>query len=423
MRLHSKGKGNMIKHRVVVIGAGAVGVSCAAWLARKGCDVTVVDERNPGEGCSFGNAGNVSPSSVVPFGMPDSLFKVLGWLFDPLGPLTIRPAAFPRLIPWFLRWIKASRVEDAIKVSRAMRVLHAPSYALFQELAAPAGLADLLECKGQIRVSTRAGGAHGSELARLMREAAGVHSRALTPDMLRQMEPSLAPIYRDILFFPDIGICRDPFGMVHGMADYLRRNGVRFVRARVTGFETGPSGPVAALGQGERWPFDRAVIAAGAWSAGLTGQLGVKIPLTPERGYHVTLTDPGLMPTATIANNDHTFIATPMTMGLRLAGTAEFAPIDDPPDWNRARILLKHGKTMFPGLRTEKFTEWMGSRPTIADGLPVLDRAPGHPSVVLAFGNGHFGLMASPMMGKLASALVLDESAGVDMAPYGAARF
>ncbi len=409
--------------RIAVIGAGAVGLSAATWLWRKGCDVTVIDERGPGEGCSFGNAGNISSVAVVPYGMPNSIFKVMGWLLDPLGPLTIRPAAFPRLVPWFLRWIGASRAENAIRASRAMRVLHAPSYALFQDLAADAGLAHLLERKGQLRVSTKAGGAHGSELARLMRQAAGVRIEELAPDDVRRMEPSLASIYREVLFFPDVGICRDPHGLAKGMADHLRGNGVHFARARVTGFEMGPQGAVAALGQGERWPFDRLVIAAGAWSSTLTERLDVKIPLTAERGYHVTLTDPGLMPFCTIADNDRAFIATPMTMGLRLAGTAEFAPIDAPPDWNRARVLLKHAKTMFPGVRTEQFTEWMGSRPSIADGLPVLDRAPGHRAVVLAFGNGHFGLMASPMMGKLAAALALDEAADADLAPYGAARF
>ncbi len=117
------------------------------------------------------------------------------------------------------------------------------------------------------------------------------------------------------------------------------------------------------------------------------------------------------------------FIATPMAMGLRLAGTVELASLDAPPDYRRARALLEHGRRLFPGLDGDGASEWMGCRPSLPDSLPVIGRAPGFSNVYFAFGHGHLGLTQGAVTGELIAALVAGRPPAIDLAPYRADRF
>src|SRR3970040_706084 len=98
----------MQTRNITVIGAGIVGIATASSLGRDGHAVTVVDPLPPGEYCSFGNAGILSPGSCVPIAMPGVLFQVPGYLLDPLGPLALRWSYLPRALPWLLRFAAAA---------------------------------------------------------------------------------------------------------------------------------------------------------------------------------------------------------------------------------------------------------------------------------------------------------------------------
>jgi D-amino-acid dehydrogenase len=120
---------------------------------------------------------------------------------------------------------------------------------------------------------------------------------------------------------------------------------------------------------------------------------------------------------------DAKFMATPMDMGLRFAGTVELAGLDAPPDYRRARKLLELGRQMYPGLKVGTVTEWMGHRPCTPDTLPVIDFAPGRNDVVFAFGHGHTGLSAASTTGKLVAEMIAGRRPSIDPAPYRATRF
>src|SRR3979409_956036 len=109
--------------KITIIGAGIVGVSTAAYLKRDGHDVTIVDRLPPGEYCSFGNAGILSPGSCVPLGTPGVMWKVPGYLADPLGPLVIRWSYLPKAVPWLLRFLAASSPQRVEKIADALRPL------------------------------------------------------------------------------------------------------------------------------------------------------------------------------------------------------------------------------------------------------------------------------------------------------------
>jgi D-amino-acid dehydrogenase len=132
---------------------------------------------------------------------------------------------------------------------------------------------------------------------------------------------------------------------------------------------------------------------------------------------------PGVALRMPLVDRDHSFTMTPMDCGLRLAGTAEFAGVDAPPDYRRARILLQHGTRALPGLRGEDATEWMGCRPSLPDGLPIIDRSPNFARVFFAFGHAHFGLTEAPTTGKLIAEMIAGRPCSLDTTPYRFSRF
>ncbi len=410
------------KH-VTIIGAGSVGVACASYLQRAGFRVAVVDSLAPGEGCSFGNAGLISPSTCVPFSMPDLIWQVPRMLADPLGPLAVRWAYLPQALPWLIGFLAAGRPQRVRAVSRAMAALHRDCFDAYTPLLKAAGAEDLIRRSGALHVSKSANGALGGALSHALREAAWIKVEAVGAAELRQLEPALSPDYRSGLFFPDNGHSVNSFRLVQVLAEQVVRDGGEILRRRVTGFRFDAERPTTLLTDAGELPIDKLVIAAGAWSHRLTAQLGTALPLEAERGYHVMLPNPGVVPRLPISNKDHGFAATPMENGLRFAGTVEIGGVDAPPDYRRAKVLLQHGKGMYPGLNTEGMTEWMGCRPSLPDGLPVIDVSPKFPSVFFAFGHSHYGLMGAAITGKLIAELASGATPSIDLAPYRADRF
>jgi D-amino-acid dehydrogenase len=245
----------------------------------------------------------------------------------------------------------------------------------------------------------------------------------LDESQIRDAEPSLAPIFRSGLLLPDNGRCKNPHQLVQILAREAERNGATLIRGKAAAFETAGDRVHAVVLGDKRLPVDRIVIAAGAASGELAQKLGTRIPVEAERGYHITIADPGVMPRIPVTHVDAKFACAPMNVGLRLAGTAEFAGIDTPPNWKRAMLLERQAVRMFPGVRLEKLTRWAGNRPSLPDGLPVLGAAPKYSNAYFAFGNSHFGMTAGPVMGRLIADLVAGIQPNIDIAPFSPMRF
>ncbi len=416
-------EGKSAGRQVTVVGAGIVGMATAAYLQRDGHAVTVVDSRAPGEGCSFGNAGGLSPGALVPLSMPGTLRQVPKWLLDPLGPLAIRWAYLPRVLPWLIRFVKAGRPERVAEVADALRSLLGETFENYEPLIKAAAAEDLIQRRGQLYV-------YGSEAAFrkdaggwALRRDRGVRVEELTREEIRQVEPALAPIFERAVLISEHGHCVDPFGLVQRLAEAFVRDGGTIRRATVSGFEIGPDGPTRLLSEAGAAPLDVLVIAAGAWSHRLAAKLGSRVPLESQRGYHVTVAAPGVAPRLTTMWAERKFMATPMTPGLRLAGTVEFAGLEAAPDYRRAKVLLEHGREMFEGLQAGEVSEWMGHRPCLPDTLPVIGRSPHFASTYFAFGHGHLGLSGASTTGRAIADLVAGRPPVIPLEPFRIDRF
>ncbi|HEX2117255.1 MAG TPA: FAD-dependent oxidoreductase [Alphaproteobacteria bacterium] len=413
--------------RVTVIGAGIVGMSAASYLQRDGHEVFVVDPNEPGEGASFGNAGCINPSSVVPMSMPGTIRNVPKWLRDPLGPLSIRWSYLPFLTPWLIRFIRAGQRERVEAQAKGLKALLGPALINLAPLVKAAGAEDLLHRVGHLVVYKSAETRAKDAAAWNLRRENGVQFEELNADELRQLEPELSREYTQGVLVGANGHVSNPGGLVKKLAEAFVRNGGRLVREAATGFEFIEGKLTAVRTRMGTHQADRAVLAAGIWSRPLAVSLGDRLPLETERGYHVMVRDPEVMPRIPTMSGDGKFVATPMETGLRFAGTVEFAGLNAGPDWRRADILLRQGQDMYPKLARSypeaRLTRWMGHRPSFPDSLPVIDRSARSPDVFYAFGHGHTGMTGGSTTGKIVADLVAGRAPGIDLAPFSRSRF
>ena len=411
-----------MKRGIVVVGAGIVGVSCAAYLLRDGHDVTLVEREAPGEGASKGNAGALSPGSCVPLAMPGVFRKIPGWLMDSQGPLTIRPRYFVQAAPWLLRFALSARPDRVAHIADSLRALHRHVFDCYEPLVRAAGCESLIRRTGTLVVYRSEQAFASSRREWDIRRERGAEERPVSGAELREIEPALDGAFKYGVLSPDHGYVANPHRLVQTLAAQFTAEGGRIEHAHVKTLRATGDGVTLQLEQGEM-EADRVVIAGGAHSGALTRSLGFTLPLETQRGYHVTLTDPGFEPRLPVSQSEGKFYATPMEGGLRVAGTVEFAGLEAPPDFRRARRLLDQVRELYPRVRVERFSEWMGHRPCMPDSMPVIGAAPGHDRVLLAFGHGHNGMTSGPVTGRLIADLVAGRAPLVDPAPYAATRF
>jgi D-amino-acid dehydrogenase len=228
---------------------------------------------------------------------------------------------------------------------------------------------------------------------------------------------------------PNNGHATDPHALVARLAEAFVRNGGHIHRRRALGFTLDGNRLRAIRTPEGELPADAAVIAAGAFSKTLAAAVGDRVPLETERGYHLMLRDPPVMPRVPTTDADGKFVATPMANGLRFAGTVELAGLGAPPNWRRARMLFEQGRRMLPGLghngeiAEDRISVWMGHRPSLPDSLPVIGASRASPDVFHAFGHGHVGMTGAPATGQVVADLVAGRPPSIDLAPFRADRF
>jgi D-amino-acid dehydrogenase len=411
------------KRDITIVGAGIVGTVCANYLLREGYSVTMIDRNSPGSMTSFGNTGGISPASVVPLSTPGMLSDVPKWLFDPMGPLHIRWSHLPKCLPWLIKFLRAGSPGRVRAISRALTALNMPTFDAYEPLLKDAGLEHLFYRTGQLFVYRTKKGFEKDGFGIALKRETGVRIDILNEDEIRQFEPSLAPIFVRAHYIETHGHCKDPFGLVQGLAENFVRRGGTIINDNVRGFELGPNGPTDVITEQGRRKVDIVVVAAGIWSRGLVKQLGYNVPLESHRGYHVTMPDPGVVPRRMVLSMEDKMAITPMNMGLRFAGTVELAGTEAPPNYARAQRLLEVGRQIFPGLRTAGYTQWMGHRPCTPDSLPVIGRAPGFRDIYFAFGHGHQGLLGASKTGQVIAELVGERQPSMDLTPFSVTRF
>lgn len=412
-----------MKKHCVVIGAGIVGASCAWHLQRKGLKVTVIDPELPGQSCSFGNASCVTASGIIPFSYPAMIKKVFGWMLDPVGPMRIRPRDFPALMPWFWRFWRLSNMAKVEQIAAAQALLMQTVYADYDEILDATDSSHLKCASGAIHLFDSEEEYRADQWEAELRARFGYEQHRLSRSEIKSLVPCLNLEKGVAVMMPDWQHLLDPARVTATIAEHCFSHGGNWIQDRVNSVNSSASGTSVQTASGNQIDADYLVVAAGVWSNNIAQQLDYTVPMIAKRGYHSQISDPGVKLDYPIFSVSRVFVMTPLSAGLRIAGTAEFAALDAKPDYRRARVLVRQASHYLHGLKTDNVSEWMGQRPMTVDSTPVISVSPRHSNVFYAFGHGHYGLTQGPTTGRIITDMVLNKKPSIDLSAFRFNRF
>lgn len=409
----------------IVIGAGITGVSAAEWLRRGGWRVTLIDRVAPGDAAqtSYGNAGVLARSGIVPVSTPGLLKKAPRMLLDRDSPLFLRWSYLPRLLPWLVPFLRNGSAARMRAIVEALATVASDSVDQHQSLAAGTGAERYLRTGSYTFVYRDRAEYHGDRLAHALRREHGFAMEEVEADRLRELDPALSADYRFAASYPDHGWITAPGRYVAALAEHFAREGGELRLGEVADAAQAEEGATVTLVGGETLSAAKLVLAAGVWSRRFAERLGARIPMEAERGHHLMLSGASAVPPHPLMISAGKFVLTPMEDGLRVAGTAEFGHIDAPISEAALGLLRRGVRRAYPGLTWEREETWLGRRPSTTDSLPVIGASRKARDVIFAFGGQHIGLTIGPRLGRMAAEIAGDRRGNVDLRPFGADRF
>ncbi|OMH26241.1 FAD-binding oxidoreductase [Motiliproteus sp. MSK22-1] len=412
----------MQNSHIGIIGAGVVGLSTALCLLRAGYQVTLIDKADPGMGASFGNAGLFADYARLPFARFAMMRKMPGMLLDNTSPLSMQASYIPSLMPYGWRFFKACFPTNYERGKGALTALQHNTQQADRLLLQETGSQDLVKsqgCLGLFATETGFSDARAGDLHE--RQQQGVNLQFLSADEVKELEPDLAEFHAGGVFYPDTRFTVSPVSLSRQYASHFSKNGGILLQDEVQAIKPNGTSVVLTLSDQEI-SFDKLVVCAGVESKMLLKALRVNIPLVSERGYHLTLNAGDKKLNRPVGWLDKAVFMTPMSDGMRLAGTAEFAAADAPLNPECTTTMLEHARVML-GQDPEIKSTWVGSRPSTPDSLPVIGPLEDYPQISLAFGHGHLGLTLGAITGQLISESIQGITTSVDLAPFAPARF
>ena len=408
---------------ILVIGAGIVGVSTAIWLQRSGVSVTLIDRDEPGSATSYGNAGILASASVIPVPTPGILKKVPGMLLNPNKALFLKWSHLPRLLPFFYKYLLNSNSDSVFKISNALSYILYDTVEQHLEISKGTNAENYITTNDLIFGYSDKIAFENDRYSWDLKRKHGHKFSSLSRDDLAKYDKNLKNKFGFAVKCMNHGTISDPGVYISELFKSFINKGGKFLKAEVKDilFDNFRN-PIYLNTNNGDISCNKIVLTAGVWSAGLAKKLGVKIPLTSERGYHVEYHSPNIKFKAPVVISDSKFIIHSMQGRLRCAGLVEFGGIFQPESSHPFKLIEKKIETLFPQLKYERKTYWMGHRPSTTDSLPVIDISPNYNNVWLGYGHQHIGLSAGPKTGKILSEIILSKNTNRDLSRFSASR-
>ena len=412
---------------IVIIGAGAIGLSIALHCARKGHRVTVV-ERNgeQRDGCSFGNAGMIVPSHFVPLAAPGMVKLGLKWMLNPESPFYIKPRFNGELFDWAMKFWRASNAEHVRRAAPLLRDLSFASRALFEQLAAQTNNEIGLVTRGLLMLCQTQHALDDEAKFAATANNLGVPAEILDVKQTAKLDPGVTMAVAGAVYFPkDAHFTPDRY--IAALQSQAEKLGVTFKwNAEVTNLEV-TGGKISAVEtlHGEL-TADEIVLCGGSWSPLLVRELDLKIPIQAGKGYSLTLPQPRELPQLCSILTEARMAVTPMGNSLRFGGTMEISGLNEDINPVRVRGIIKSVEKYFPKFAAEDFAgiqPWRGLRPCSPDGLPYLGRTAKFSNLILATGHAMMGMSLSPVTGQIVSEIVSGEKPKFDLSLLSPDRY
>jgi D-amino-acid dehydrogenase len=415
--------------KVVVLGAGVIGVTSAWYLAKAGHEVTVID-RQPAAALetSFANAGEISPGYSSPWAAPGIPLKALKWMFMEHAPLIIQPRPDWAKLSWMARMLMNCTSDAyAVNKSRMVRLAEYSRDCLI-ELRAETGISYDERTQGTLQLFRTEKQVTAAEKDIAVLKADGVPFEVLDADACVAAEPGLAAARDRIaggLRLPgdETGDC---FKFTQSLADMARALGVTFRHGVAIDRLEASMGRITAVHTSEgRVTADAFVVALGSYSPMLVRDFGIKLPVYPVKGYSITvpIVDETRAPVSTVMDETHKIAITRLGDRIRVGGMAEIAGFDMTLSQKRQATLTHSVEDLFGGAGDQSQARfWCGLRPMTPDGTPIVGRSPIQ-NLFLNTGHGTLGWTMAAGSGRVLADIVSGRRAEIEATDLGYARY
>lgn len=411
--------------KVIIIGAGIIGLSSAYYLQQSGWEVTVLEKGDLSDNCSFGNAGMIVPSHFVPLAAPGMLEKGIKWMFDSKSPFYVCPSLNLDLVGWGLKFMKSANKQQAEKAAVPLRDISLLSKDLYADLTAQIGDFGLAN-NGILMLykSDKVGDEelHIAEQARNL----GLDVVSLSAADAQKLQPDLKlDVLGGIHYRCDAHL--NPNLLLANLQAYLLKKGVEIIKNTEVTKIIQEKGQISKLIAGAKeYTADRYVLASGSWSPELAKRAGFKIPLMPGKGYSFMVDDTQKNMHIAALLCEAKVSVTPMGNKIRFGGTMEIDAINDRINMNRVKGIVESIPKYFPDLQPEvpvRKDIWFGFRPCSPDGLPYLGNSSTLKNLTVATGHGMMGVSLGPATGKLVAELIDGQPMSMNIQPFSANRY
>lgn len=407
---------------LAIVGAGAVGLATALWAQKAGLSVAIVERGAPGGSASFGNAGTIATYACIPVNSPALYSQFPSILFSDTSPIRVDLLHALYYFPWFAKFLCNSTHDRVEEISKQLAVILAQADAGLDPLLSLVQADDLIVNNGCLYVYATVDQFNQAIADINLRQKLGIQFNVIDEASTKSLEPNIKMPVHKALFFKNARHVCDPGELMRRLSDRFVSDGGHWVSGEARSCSVNQNGAILKIWDDHDVECDHLVIAAGAHSREVSGSGAERLPLNAERGYHLMFRHAAKLLSRPVGWAHAGLYATPMTSGLRIAGTVELAGLS--PKINHRRLdYLKMMSERMLGPLGVPCSSWLGFRPSMPDALPVIGRSEFSERIFYAFGHQHIGLTLSGITGKIISDLLLKKRLDFDIRPFSPSRF
>jgi len=411
----------MKRKKIAIVGAGIVGISSGIYLAKRGCDVTLIDKDFKGKPASYGNASWLSSPSITPVLMPGMVKKIPKLLFSKDGPLFLRFPGFIKIIPFLLKYLTYANKNKVEHISKNLAYLLKDSVNEHKQLAEGTNATKWIEDSPFLFIYKNKNDFINDEYTWSLRKKHGFKLIEVEQEELRSLVPGLSSEYKFAIKIDNLGYISNSQNYLDDLLDGFKSLGGKLIQDEVLDISE-KEDLVQVVGREKSVLVEDIIISSGVYSDKFAKKFGVKVPIQSERGYHLELYETDINLKYPVMNGYLKLAITPRPKGIRFAGLVEFGSLNSNPNPKAFELLMRNAKSMFPGIKFKTKQEWSGHRPSTVDSLPVIGSSSVNKKIHFGYGHHHIGLTGGPKTGKILSKTILRDNEKLDIESFNPSR-